>query len=74
MTEIDRWVSGYKVRAFDWVDGKSIYMNIQYFRPGSSLAKKPAREKSVLFEKTPENEDRIRNYTDSVVRAVMEGN
>ena len=74
MINIDSWVAGYKVRCFDWVDGKSIYMNCQYFAPGSSLSRPPAREKSVLFERTPENEDRIRNYTDSVVRAVMEGN
>ena len=73
MIDIDAWVAGYKVRGFDWIDGKNIYMNIQYFAPGSSLSKPPAREKSVLIEKTPENEDRIRNYTDSVVRAIMEG-
>ena len=32
MIEIDAWVAGgYKVRAFDWVDGKNIYLNICYY-------------------------------------------
>ena len=42
MIEIDAWVAGgYKVRAFDWVDGKNIYLNICYYCPGSSLSKPP---------------------------------
>lgn len=32
--EIDNWISGYKVRAFSWVDGKHIYFNVQYYEAG----------------------------------------
>ena len=49
MVEIDTWVDGYKIRAFDWVDGKNIYLNITYYRPGSSLSKRPAVDRSFLI-------------------------
>ena len=50
MIEIDAWVAGgYKVRAFDWVDGKNIYLNICYYCPGSSLSKPPAADRSFLL-------------------------
>ena len=46
MVNIDTWIAGgYKVRAFDWIDGKSIYLNVQYFLSGSSLERPPAKKK-----------------------------
>ena len=47
--EIDTWVDGYKVRVFPWIDGKSIYVNIQYYAPGTSLSPPPAMDKSALI-------------------------
>ena len=73
MTEIDTWIAGCKVRAFDWIDGKSIYMNVRYYAPGQSLERAPAKERSVLIEKTPENEDRIRTHLHSVVDGIVKG-
>lgn len=34
---IDTWISGYKVRAFNWIDGKRIYFNVQYYQLGQSI-------------------------------------
>ena len=61
----DGWVEGYKVNAFDWIDGKSIYMNIQYFRPGQSLSAAPAFDKSFLIDKC--DEEKVRRFISSVV-------
>lgn len=46
--EIDKWADGYKVRAFPWIDGKNIYVNVQYYAPGTSLSQPPAIDKSAL--------------------------
>ena len=46
---IDKWVDGYKVRAFPWIDGKNIYVNVQYYKPGSSINRPPAMDKSALI-------------------------
>jgi len=67
---IDAWVAGYKVRAFDWVDRKNIYMHIEYYKPGSSLSQPPAVEKSFLISR--EEEVKVRNYLHSVVVGLME--
>jgi len=67
---IDTWVAGYKVRAFDWVDGKNIYMHIEYYKPGASLSQPPAVEKSFLIAK--EDEAKIRDCLHSIVIGLME--
>ncbi|MCI8525608.1 MAG: hypothetical protein HFF17_06725 [Oscillospiraceae bacterium] len=69
MINIDKWVAGYKVRAFDWVDGKSIYLHIEYYRPGASLSQPPAVEKSFLIPK--EEEPKVRNFLHSIVIGLM---
>ncbi|WP_018703572.1 hypothetical protein [Anaeromusa acidaminophila] len=51
--EVDKWVDGYKVRIFPWIDRKNIYVNIQYYAPGSSLSKPPLLDKSALIEDNP---------------------
>lgn len=66
---IDAWVAGYKVRAFDWVDGKNIYMHIEYYKPGSSLSQPPAVEKSFLIAR--EDKPKIRNFLHSIVLGLM---
>jgi hypothetical protein len=49
---IDRWVDGYKVRVCPWIDGKNIYVNVQYYNPGASLCQPPALDKSALIADT----------------------
>jgi hypothetical protein len=46
---IDDWIEGYKVRAFNWIDGKSIYINVQYYKSGQSLSQPPAWEKTAFL-------------------------
>ena len=69
MINIDTWVEGYKVRAFDWVDGKNIYLHIESYKPGASLAQPPAVEKSFLIPM--EEEPKIRNFLHSIVIGLM---
>lgn len=47
--DFERWIDGYKVRVMKWIDGKHIYINVQYFNPGASLQKPPAMEKRRLL-------------------------
>lgn len=73
MADIDTWVRGCRVRAMDWVDGKSVYLNMSYYRPGQSLHQPPAKEVVVYLEKCQETYHRLENYLDSIVRHFMEG-
>lgn len=34
MVNIDTWEAGCKIRAFDWIDGEHIYLNMAYYAPG----------------------------------------
>lgn len=70
MINIDKWVEGYKVRCFDWPDGKNIYLNISYYKPGASIEKSPAAEKSFLIPK--EEEYKIINFLSSIVLSLMQ--
>lgn len=67
---IDTWTSGYKIRAVDWIDGKNIYLNIAYYKPGSSLERPPEVEKSVLIPK--EESYKLKQYLDSIVKEYEE--
>lgn len=68
--EIDKWIAGYKVRAFNWIDGKNIYLNIKYYKSGSSLSQLPEVDKSFLIPK--ENAETVRERLESVVISLME--
>lgn len=68
--EIDKWVSGYKVRSFPWVDGKHIYLNIQYFTPGQSIFQPPVWDKSVYITDNEAGRNMISNFLDSLVSHV----
>lgn len=68
--EIDTWVAGYKVRAFPWIDGKRIYFNVQYFRPGQSLERPPAFDKSVYITANDAGMNLLHNYLDSLTEHV----
>lgn len=35
--DFEKWVSGYKVRVFPWIDGETFYVNVQYFASGQSI-------------------------------------
>ena len=68
--EIDEWVDGYKVRSFPWVDGKNIYFNVQYYKPGQSIQKPPVFDKTVYITDNENGNRLIDNFTSSLVRMV----
>lgn len=65
--DFERWVDGYKVRVFPWIDGKTIYVNVQYYAPGSSLARPPAMDKSVYVTDNEGGRNMIYNYLSTLV-------
>lgn len=68
--EIDKWVNGYKVRLFPWIDGKRIYFNVQYHKPGSSLERPPAFDKSVFITDNEAGRNLIENWTATLTEFV----
>lgn len=68
--EIDGWVGPYKVRAFQWIDGKRIYFNVQYYKPGQSIEKPPAWDKTVYITKNDAGQRLVFNFTHSLVEHV----
>ena len=74
MIEIDRWVNGYKVRSFPWVDGENIYFNVRYYKAGQSVEKPPVWDKTVYITDN-ENGRRIAfELTESLVEYVAKMN
>jgi len=68
--EIDDWVSGYKVRAFPWVDGKRIYFNVQYYLPGQSIERPPVWDKTVYITGNDAGHRFVFDFTHSLVKHV----
>lgn len=72
--EIDQWIGSYKVRAFPWVDGKNIYVNVQYYKPGQSIQKPPAWEKTAYIVDDAACRKFVYEYTETLVNAFNNGN
>ena len=70
--EIDKWISGYKVRSFPWIDGKHIYFNVQYFTPGQSVEQPPVWDKTVYIADNESSRLLLTDYIDSLVNLVAE--
>lgn len=68
--EINDWIEGYKVRSFPWVDGKTIYFNVQYYAPGQSIARLPVWDKTVYITDNAAGRNMITNFLDSIVNYV----
>ena len=69
--EIDRWINGYKVRSFPWIDGKRIYFNVQYYKPGQSISKPPVWDKTVYITNNDAGQRLVNDFTDSLVEHVL---
>lgn len=70
MMEIDAWIGGYKVRSFPWIDGKTIYFNVQYYRPGQSLSQPPVWSKTVYITNDVAGRDMVENLAASLTEHV----
>lgn len=69
-TNIDKWVGEYKVRAFNWMDGKRIYFNVQYFAPGQSVSKPPVFDKTVFITDNEAGQRLVNEFTYSLAEHV----
>jgi hypothetical protein len=67
MMEIDKWISSCKVRSFPWIDGKRIYFNVQYYKPGQSVEKPPVWDKTVYITDNPAGQRLVNEFTHSLV-------
>ena len=71
--ELDKWVAGYKVRAFPWIDGgKHIYVNVQYYAPGQSIEKPPVWDKSILIVNDDDGKKAVFEFTHSLVEHIAQ--
>ena len=61
----EKWVNGILVDAFNWVDGRNIYLNMRSWKNGSSIERKPDWEKTVLIPL--EEEQKLRENLHSIV-------
>lgn len=68
--DFERWIDGYKVRVFPWIDGESYYVNVQYYRPGSSIHQPPAMDKTAYLYKTIRAENMIHNYLSTLTQYI----
>lgn len=71
MKRIDGWIAGCKVCAFDWIDGETIYLNMEYYAPGSSLSCQPLKERTYFIKKNDAGEYRMENFLHSIVENLM---
>ena len=70
MINIDTWIEGYKVRAFNWIDNKRIYINVQYYKPGQSIESSPVWDKSIYITDNPEGQRLVNDFTHSLVEHI----
>jgi hypothetical protein len=68
--EIDRWIGGYKVRSFPWIDGKTIYFNVQYYAPGQAISRPPTWDKTVYISDNAAGRRLVSDFTDSLAQHV----
>ncbi len=68
--ENDKWISGYKVRSFPWIDGKRIYFNVQYFSPGQSVDKAPVWDKTVYITNNAAGRRLVYDFSHSLVEYI----
>lgn len=71
---LEKWVDGYKVHVTDWIDGKNIYINIQYFKPGSSLYQPPAMEKTAYITNNDKGKNMVQNFLSTLVNFIVRSN
>lgn len=68
--KIDGWVDEYKVLAFPWIDGKSIYFSVSYYAPGQSITRPPVWEKVVYITDNKVGRRAVYDFTHTVVNYI----
>ena len=67
--ERDTWIGPYKVRIFPWIDGKRIYCNVRYYKPGKSI-NNPTWDKTVFVTDNEAGRNIVFNFTHSFVEHI----
>ena len=67
---VDTWIGGCKVRAFPWVDGETIFFNVQYFAPGQSIDRPPVWDKTVYIKNNSAGQRVVREFTHTLVNYI----
>ena len=67
---IEKWIDGYKVVAFPWIDHEHIYVNVQYWAPGSSLSRPPTMDKSAYIKDDENGRNMVHNYLSTLVNYI----
>ena len=68
--EINKWIRQYKVRSFPWINGKEIYLNVQYYAAGQSIERPPVWDKTVYITDNVAGQRLISEFLDSLVEHV----
>lgn len=68
--DLDKWIASYKVRAFQWIDGKRIYFNVQYYAPGQSTVQPPVWDKTVYITDNPAGRRLVTDFTHSLAEHI----
>lgn len=66
------WIAGCKVQIMPWVDGKTIYVNVQYYKNGQSLSQPPVWDKTVYITDDEKGRDMIKNCLHSLVMYISQ--
>jgi len=68
--DIHTWIQSYKITSFDWFDGKTIYVNVEYYKPGQSINQPPVWDKSVFIIKNLAGQNVVHNFMDTLVNYI----
>lgn len=70
IVDFEKWINSYKVRVFPWIDGKHIYVNVQYYAPGLSISQPPAFDKTAYITDDEKGRNMIQNYLHTLVEYI----
>lgn len=70
--EMDEWIGCYRVRTFRWIDNEYIYVNVQYFLPGSSICSEPAWDRTVYVTLNEKGIYIVKNMISSLVNKISQ--
>ena len=68
--ELDKWIGANKVRAFPWIDGERIYINVMSYAPGQSIEKPPVWDKTVFVIDDTAGQRLVFDFTHTLVEII----
>lgn len=68
----NEFIEGCRTTIFPWIDGKTIYCNIECMMSGQSIEKPPVWEKTVYITDNEKGRDAVENRIHTLVRAIAE--